>query len=109
MADPDPRFLLANERTLLAWLRTALALIGGGLAAYPLLAETLSTPVRRALAVTVVAVGSGAAVAGYRRWVQVERAVRGDVPLPASRAPLALTAAVLALAAGAVAVALAAG
>ena len=31
--DPDPRFTLANERTYLAWNRTALALIGGGLAA----------------------------------------------------------------------------
>ena len=29
---PDYRFSLANERTLLAWLRTALALIAGGVA-----------------------------------------------------------------------------
>ncbi len=35
--DPDPRFTLANERTFLAWNRTALALIGGGLAAGQLL------------------------------------------------------------------------
>ena len=35
--DPDPRFTLANERTYLAWNRTALALIGGGLAAGQLL------------------------------------------------------------------------
>ena len=26
---PDPRFTLANERTFLAWIRTALALLGG--------------------------------------------------------------------------------
>src|ERR1700745_3215151 len=31
-SDPDPRFTFANERTFLAWNRTALALIGGGLA-----------------------------------------------------------------------------
>lgn len=109
MAHPDPRFLLANERTLLAWLRTALALIAGGVAAYPLLAEALAAPVRRVLAITVVAMGSAAAIAGYRRWAQVERAVRADVPLPATRAPLAMTVGVLALAAGAVVVALAAG
>jgi len=30
--DPDPRFTLANERTLLAWLRTALALVVAGVA-----------------------------------------------------------------------------
>src|ERR1700750_1223651 len=35
--DPDPRFTLANERTYLAWNRTALALVGGGLAAAQLL------------------------------------------------------------------------
>ena len=28
--DPDYRFTLANERTFLAWMRTALALIAGG-------------------------------------------------------------------------------
>ena len=27
--DPDPRFSLANERTFLAWIRTALALVAG--------------------------------------------------------------------------------
>jgi putative membrane protein len=35
--DPDPRFSFANERTFLAWSRTALALIAGGLAVSQLL------------------------------------------------------------------------
>ncbi|WP_283215114.1 DUF202 domain-containing protein [Pseudofrankia sp. DC12] len=30
--DPDYRFSLANERTFLAWIRTALALLAGGIA-----------------------------------------------------------------------------
>lgn len=30
--EPDPRFTLANERALLAWLRTALALVVTGVA-----------------------------------------------------------------------------
>jgi putative membrane protein len=28
--EPDYRFTLANERTFLAWIRTALALLAGG-------------------------------------------------------------------------------
>jgi inner membrane protein YidH len=35
--DVDPRFSLANERTFLAWIRTALALISIGLAVTQLL------------------------------------------------------------------------
>ena len=41
---PDYRFSLANERTFLAWLRTGLALVGGGFAVdqfLPRLHETL--------------------------------------------------------------------
>ena len=30
--DPDPRFTLANERTFLAWIRSSLAFLAGGLA-----------------------------------------------------------------------------
>ena len=35
--EPDARFTFANERTFLAWSRTALALIAGGLAVSQLL------------------------------------------------------------------------
>lgn len=35
--EPDYRFTLANERTFLAWIRTALALIAGGVAVAQLL------------------------------------------------------------------------
>ncbi|MBU1607433.1 MAG: DUF202 domain-containing protein, partial [Alphaproteobacteria bacterium] len=30
--EPDPRFTLANERTFLAWIRTSLAVLAGGVA-----------------------------------------------------------------------------
>ena len=30
--EPDPRFSMANERTFLAWIRTSLAFIAGGVA-----------------------------------------------------------------------------
>ena len=40
--DPDYRFTLANERTFLAWIRTALALSAGGLAALTILDDVRS-------------------------------------------------------------------
>ncbi|WP_081602102.1 DUF202 domain-containing protein [Corynebacterium halotolerans] len=80
--EPDPRFTLANERTFLAWTRTSLAFLAGGiaLAAFPL--EQISDAVRTLTAVFVVAIGllisAGAAV----RWLRVERAMRRKRPLP---------------------------
>jgi putative membrane protein len=41
-APVDPGFSFANERTFLAWYRTALALIGGGLAAAQVLRPIVS-------------------------------------------------------------------
>lgn len=74
--DPDYRFTLANERTFLAWIRTALALIAGGV----LLHEFAAAIGPRAL-VTVLSVGLGlsAAVLGllsYLRWRSNEIAMR---------------------------------
>lgn len=80
--EPDARFTLANERTFLAWTRTSLAFLAGGIAlgAFPL--AEISDEVRTLTAIFVVAVGvlisGGAAV----RWLRVERAMRHGRPLP---------------------------
>jgi putative membrane protein len=79
--DPDPRFTLANERTFLAWNRTALALIGGGLAAGQLL-EFDSRGARLAVSLPPIALGLVLALVSYRRWEANERALRLDEPLP---------------------------
>jgi len=50
-SEPDPRFSLANERTFLAWLRTALALLAAGVAL-----EALEIPEDPTLRFTAVAV-----------------------------------------------------
>lgn len=83
--DPDYRFTLANERTFLAWIRTALALAGGGLAAATLLDEIAHTDL---LGVGLVALAFVTAGTAYRRWALNERAMRTKVPLPHSRLPM---------------------
>lgn len=80
--EPDPRFTLANERTFLAWIRTSLALLAGGIAIEAFTSGLFLEPVRKGLAVLLLLLGmmlsSGAAV----RWVRVERSMRDKAPLP---------------------------
>ncbi|MFI6322399.1 YidH family protein [Nonomuraea sp. NPDC050556] len=80
--EPDPRFTLANERTFLTWLSTALALSAGGvaMAAVP---EGVFVPwVRTALAVMLVSLAALAAGMAYPRWRNIQRALRNEAPLP---------------------------
>lgn len=93
--DPDPRFVLANERTLLAWVRTSLAFIAGGLAVGSLLPRLSVPGGRRAVAIALVLAGASVAVGGYLRWRNAEAALRADRPLPRTRLPLLVTAAVV--------------
>ena len=79
--DPDPRFTFANERTFLAWNRTALALIGGGLAAGQLL-DFDSEAVRLLVSIPPILLGGLLSLTSYRRWEANERAMRLKEPLP---------------------------
>jgi inner membrane protein YidH len=79
--DPDPRFTFANERTFLAWNRTALALIGAGLAAGQLL-DFDTELVRLVVALPPIVLGGVLAITSYRRWEANERAMRLREPLP---------------------------
>lgn len=92
--EPDPRFSFANERTFLAWLRTALALMAAGVAvdAFDL---RISATVQQFLAVVLVLLGLLAAVAAYTRWARAERAMRRGDPLPASAVSAVLAAVVV--------------
>jgi putative membrane protein len=90
---PDYRFSLANERTFLAWVRTGLALIAGGLAAAQFLPPLPVARLREAIAVALLLLGGAVAVRAVDHWARCERAMRTGRPLPASRFPalLALT------------------
>jgi putative membrane protein len=96
---PDYRFSLANERTFLAWIRTALALIGGGFAVDQFLPD-LRWGVRAGLALALIGVGAVCAVRAVNHWVRCERAMRRGDDLPVSRFPalLAVVVAVVSLA-----------
>ncbi|MGW7466219.1 YidH family protein [Streptomyces xantholiticus] len=86
---PDYRFSLANERTFLAWVRTALALIGGGFAVDQFLPE-LHRGVRAGLALALIGAGAACAVRAVNHWVRCERAMRRGEDLPVSRFPALL-------------------
>src|SRR5689334_2771515 len=73
--DPDVRFLLANERTLLAWLRTGLALQGGGVVVVQL---ATSIDAREVLGVLLLVVGAACHVIGWRRYRAADTAIRQD-------------------------------
>ncbi len=102
---PDPRFSLANERTLLAWNRTALALLAAGLAASELLRSD-PAGLQRLFGVPLIVVGGLVAWGGFRRWRTVEGAIARGEPLPDSALPGLLTATVVVAAVVAAVVAL---
>ena len=81
--EPDARFSLANERTFLAWVRTALALLAGGVA-LEALGLTFPGPTRRVASVVLILLALGAAAIGWVRWARTERAMRREQPLPGS-------------------------
>ena len=84
--EPDPRFTLANERTFLAWIRTALALMAGGVGVEALNAVTgQPNPLRTALAVALLLGGVLCSATAFTRWMATERALRSGRPLPAPR------------------------
>ncbi|MBU8807449.1 DUF202 domain-containing protein [Mycolicibacterium goodii] len=88
--EPDYRFTLANERTFLAWIRTALALIAGGIAVVQFVPSFGIPGVRHGLSVALTAGGGVLAALAVRRWQHVQAAMRRDEELPPTRIPALL-------------------
>lgn len=82
-AEPDPRFTLANERTYLAWVRTSVACMAGGIA-FDAFVVSAPPTLRLAAGIGLVLLGIFCVVSGYRRWMLNERALRLSRPLTAS-------------------------
>jgi putative membrane protein len=97
--EPDPRFTFANERTFLAWSRTALALVVAGLGIVQLLPPFPRVPAgRHLLGIPLIVLGAVLAVTAYAEWVRSQRALRRGDPLPRSILPWILAATITAIA-----------
>jgi putative membrane protein len=97
--EPDYRFSLANERTFLAWIRTALSLLAGGV-----LLEQFAPALHAHGVATVLALGLASLAAvlcglAYVRWRSNEVAMRHDRPLPTTVAIPLVASALLVVAA----------
>jgi len=105
--EPDARFTLANQRTFLAWSRTALALVAAGLGIVQLLPPFPGVRWgRHVIGVPLIVLGAVTAAQAYREWTSTQRALRRQQPLPRSVLPLVLAATIAVVAAIAAAVAL---
>lgn len=87
---PDYRFSLANERTFLAWMRTSLALVGGGIAVAQFLPRSEWGAFRGVLTVGLMALAIMCALRAVTRWLRCEWAMRHGEDLPPTRFPAAL-------------------
>ncbi len=97
--EPDARFTFANERTFLAWSRTALALVVAGLGIVQLLPPFPGVPVgRHLLGIPLIVLGAVLAVTAYAEWVRNQHALRRGEPLPRSVLPWILAATVTGIA-----------
>jgi putative membrane protein len=93
--EPDPRFSLANERTFLAWIRTSIALIAGGLATSQLLQDLPGAG--WLLAFPLAGLGLAMAAASHGHYREIQRAMRHGEPLPRSPLPVILAIGVTAI------------
>ena len=84
--EPDYRFSLANERTFLAWVRTGLALLAGGVLLDQFSSKLQPHAVVLGLAIGLCLLAATICGSAYVRWRANEIAMRHAGPLPSTRA-----------------------
>ena len=85
--EPDPRFSLANERTFLAWIRTSLGFLAGGIAVATVARFANAWRLEiQVMAVALIICGVVCAAGGYWRWTRQERAIRLGRAMPSTTA-----------------------
>jgi putative membrane protein len=90
--EPDYRFTLANERTFLAWQRTALGLLAAAVAVVQLVPELTIPGARLVLGALLAVLATLTSAVGLLRWEQADRAIRRGNPLPRHPTPVYLAA-----------------
>jgi putative membrane protein len=96
--EPDYRFTLANERTFLAWIRTALAVLAAGVLLDQLVGDVGPKAMIVGIAVALALLGAILAGNAYHRWKGNEIAMRHSSPLPGSLGIPLLSAAIVCVA-----------
>lgn len=94
--DPDARFTLANERTLLAWARTSLGMVSGALALEALGGQTLPPIVRITLTCALLGVAALLAIGAFKQWITIESDMRHKRPLSMPQSAIVLAPAITA-------------
>lgn len=97
--DLDYRFTLANERTFLAWLRTALGLLAGAVALVHVVPQDGQDAdnAERGIGFALALLGMAVVLSSIRRWHVVQEAMERHQNLPVSKAPIYLGLAVVGL------------
>ena len=80
----------------MAWIRTALALIAGGVA-LEVLGLDLHPGLRLSASLVLIVTGTVSPAFGWANWMRTERAIRMQQPLPSSPSGPLLAAAVVAV------------
>ena len=89
---PDARFTLANERTLLAYQRSAIGLMAAAIVVAHFFGDDVLVLV---LALALLGTSAFAAIGGYLRYRQVDAALRGNRPIGSGSAAHLVSGAVL--------------
>ena len=95
MTEPDYRFSLAAERTYLAYVRSALALLGGSVVALGYLDATDRGLREHSAGFALFALGLVTLIGGHLRFRRVASAIRDGRPLPSNPLPTILTTLIL--------------
>jgi putative membrane protein len=88
--EPDYRFSLANERTFLAWVRTALGMLAGALAVTQL-ATAVPEALRLVIALSLALLAAAVSTANFWQWRDRQRRMRLGQPLGRTRVLPAVT------------------